>query len=71
MWDPDPGVILVLNCSPHLDRVSKDSSPCVSTQRLLSLSYPPDSGYLVKIKLKAAAVHEGTESGQDLQNKDS
>lgn len=51
MWNSDPGIILVLHSSPHLDRVLKDSSSRVFTQHLLSLPYPPDSRYLVKIKL--------------------
>ena len=52
MWNSDPGIVLVLYSSPHLDRILEDRSSCVFTQHLLSLSYPPDSGYLVKFKLK-------------------
>ena len=51
MWNSDPGIILVLHSSPHLDRVLKDGSSCDFPQHLLSLPYPPDSWYLVKIKL--------------------
>ena len=67
MWDPNLGVVLVLDRSPHLDRVLKDGSSCLLTQDFLSYPNSPDSGNLIEVNLQTAAVHECIEGGQNLE----